>query len=363
MSINLQFDEDRRAVIEQNWVKWWDGELGRPIVVIQQPSLSGFTPQQEFTKQFLLETPVDEMVDYFQSRLESTRYYADALPMFRVWFGPAGISGFLGSKMEPVPEHNTVWCEADEPIPFEDLHFTYDPDNVWWRRALELTTRLVDRWSDKVSLGHPSHSGILDVLACFRTTQQLLYDLYEAPDEVIRLSKDITDLWIRYYEEWYEIGKKTARGTMNWGGLWSPGGTLMHQCDFSCMISPKMFERFVMPDLERCIRRTDYAFYHLDGKGAIPHLDMLLSLETLRGIQWIPGAGQPQASDWISLLKRIKDGGKLCQVFVDPGGARHIVRELGGRGFALIIVSPEPMPAEEADDFLAVLAAEDADAI
>ena len=43
-----------------------------------------------------------------------------------------------------------------------------------------------------------------------------------------------------------------------------------------------MLERFVMPDLERRIRRTNHAFYHLDGEGAISHLDMLLSLENLR---------------------------------------------------------------------------------
>ena len=357
MSINLQFDEEKRADIEQAWTEWWAGELERPIVSISNPAQFAYTGQ-ELNRQFLLEMPVDEMVDHFQSRLESTRYYADALPMFRPWFGPVGMCGFLGGKMEPVPEQNTVWCEADEPIPFEDLHFTYDPDNVWWRRAVELTARAVERWGDRVSIGDPIHSGILEILGCFRRHQQLLYDLYAAPDEVIRLSKDITDLWIRYYEELCDIREKTGRGTMNWGCLWSPGRTHMHQCDLSCMISPEMFERFVMPDLDRCIRRTNHAFYHLDGPGAIPHLDMLLSLESLRGIQWVPGAAQPQASEWMSLLKRIKDGGKLCQVFVDPGGARDIVRELGGRGFCFVT----HLPPEEVDDFLAVLAAEDADA-
>ena len=133
----------------------------------------------------------------------------------------------------------------------------------------------------------------------------------------------------------------------------------MHQSDFSYMISPKMFERFVLPDLAACFERMDHAFYHLDGKGQIPHLDMLLSLKDLAGIQWIPGAGQPQASKWLSLLKRIRDGGKLCQVFVSARGARTIVRELGGRGFALFIIALPPMSAAEAEDFLKVLATED----
>jgi hypothetical protein len=65
----------------------------------------------------------------------------------------------------------------------------------------------------------------------------------------------------------------------------------------------------------------DYAFYHLDGKGQIPHLDLLLSLPRLRGIQWVPGDGNPPPEHWLPLLKRIRDGGKLCQVTVSPQGA------------------------------------------
>ena len=67
----------------------------------------------------------------------------------------------------------------------------------------------------------------------------------------------------------------------------------MLQSDFSYMISPRMFERLILPDLTACCEALEYAFYHLDGKGEIKHLDMLLSIERLRGIQWIPGDGAP----------------------------------------------------------------------
>ena len=65
-------------------------------------------------------------------------------------------------------------------------------------------------------------------------------------------------------------------------------------------------------------------------------------------IQWIPGDGQPPPEEWLPLLQRIRDGGKLCQLYVTPEGARTIVRELGWRGFALYIW--EEMDKQEADD-------------
>ncbi len=65
----------------------------------------------------------------------------------------------------------------------------------------------------------------------------------------------------------------------------------------------------------------------------------------------------PLAETWLDLLKRIRDGGKFCQVYVSARGARTIVKELGGKGFILYVVNP--MTPEEADDFLKTLAKED----
>ena len=107
-----------------------------------------------------------------------------------------------------------------------------------------------------------------------------------------------------------------------------------------------MFERFVLPDLEACCSEMDYAFYHLDGKGQLVHVDSLLSLSCLRGIQWVPGFGKPRCEEWLPLLKKIRAAGKLCQLTVSPQGALRIIRELGGKGFAFVIDEPQLTPAE-----------------
>jgi 5-methyltetrahydrofolate--homocysteine methyltransferase len=120
----------------------------------------------------------------------------------------------------------------------------------------------------------------------------------------------------------------------------------MLQSDFSFMISPKMFERFVLPDLEAGCAAMDYAFYHLDGKGQLVHIEALLSIPRLRGIQWVPGYGRPLCEEWLPLLKKIRAAGKLCQVTVSPKGALTIIRELGGKGFVLVIDEPQLTPAE-----------------
>jgi 5-methyltetrahydrofolate--homocysteine methyltransferase len=178
-------------------------------------------------------------------------------------------------------------------------------------------------------------------------------DLYDAPEEVERLVGETTRLWLRYYDELHAIIRRAGCGTTSWSPMWCGDRYYMMQCDFAYMISPKMFERFVLPDLEACCDHLEHGFYHLDGKGQIPHLDMLLSLKNLRGVQWIPGDGQPPASEWLPLLKRIRDAGKLCQIYASPQEVLDVVRALGGKGFAFWVT--EVHPKEEIEAFLATL--------
>ena len=115
-----------------------------------------------------------------------------------------------------------------------------------------------------------------------------------------------------------------------------------------------MFKRFVMPDLTACCDYLDYGFYHLDGIGELPHLDQLIGLERLRGIQWQPGDGQPKADGWLELIAKIRDSGKRCQIYVTRQGALTVQKEIGGKGFLMHIVD-DPMTVEEGEDFLAEL--------
>jgi hypothetical protein len=104
-----------------------------------------------------------------------------------------------------------------------------------------------------------------------------------------------------------------------------------------------------MPDLETCCEFIAYPFYHLDGPGAARHLDALLSIEKLRGIQWVPGTGAPSPEEWLPLLEKIRHAGKLCQVYVSVEGALKIARALGQQGFLFCIGEgrlPTPQEAQ-----------------
>jgi hypothetical protein len=339
---NINFHEEDWERIERDIMAWWEGELERPLVYLTTTDPLPARRPYSYITNYPLDMPAEQVVDQYEPLIASTHYYADAFPWWWINFGPGVAAGFLGSKVGSVTEPSeTVWFSPAQPAEIKDLHFDYDPENIWWKRVKEITAAATERFGDLLQVSHTDLGGNLDIMASFRETQGLLFDVVDQPEEVDRLVKEITRLWLRYYDEQEAIIRTKCRGTSSWTPIWTTGKTYMMQCDFSYMISPAMFERFVMPDLTACCDHLTHGFYHLDGKGEIPHLDMLLSIQRLRGIQWIPGDGQPTPDQWLPLLKRIRDGGKLCQVFVSPEGALRIVKHLGGKGFLLVIYPDE----------------------
>jgi len=354
----VHFTEEDWERVHRDWAAWWEGELERPLVVMHDllpPAGEPYPFGYVNTATFPLETTADEVIDRVEPLVTSLRYFGDAFPRWLPWLGTGIMAGFLGAEVHPTPQ--TVWFAPSREVELSDLKITYDLDNVWWRRVRDLTATAVRKWGSSVAIGHTDLGCNLDILASLRTTERLLMDLCDAPEEVARLVGEMTTTWLRYYDEIHEIVRETGRGTNPWAPILSAKRCYMFQSDFSAMISPAMFERFVLPDLDACCCAVDHGFYHLDGPGQIPHLDLLLSLHRLRGIQWIPGDGAPPPEEWLPVLKRIRDGGKLCQLFVTAEGAMKIVRELGGRGFIFEVLGF--MNDETARDFLAALRAAD----
>jgi 5-methyltetrahydrofolate--homocysteine methyltransferase len=293
--------------------------------------------------------PAEAVLHFKQVLYNATHYYADAYPCFYPDFGAGVVAAFLGSRVQHDPLTRTAWFHPLGVPLLADLTPQYDPQNIWWRRVQDVLQTAIGLWGPRIAYGQTDLGGNLDILASLRGTQNLLLDLHDAPAEVDRLVSELTRLWLRYYAALQCVIQPAGHGSCSWV-LWYPTSGYMLQSDFSYMISPKAFERYVLPDLEQCCAAMDYPFYHLDGKGALKHLDMLLALPKLKGVQWVPGDGQPRADKWPDVLRRIRAAGKLCQIFVDRQGAFDVARELGGSGFLFAI--DERLTNEEAEEFL-----------
>jgi hypothetical protein len=95
---------------------------------------------------------------------------------------------------------------------------------------------------------------------------------------------------------------------------------------------------------------VDRSIYHLDGPGSLKHLDSLLALPELDGIQWVPGAGSAPMSEWIELLQKIQKAGKKLLIICEKHEVEKIVRELKPEG---ILIETACGSVKEAEDLVA----------
>ena len=82
-----------------------------------------------------------------------------------------------------------MWFTPKKKVPIRELHLAYDPDNPWLVRIKDIYRAGMKKWGGNVCMGMTDLGGVLDILASFLTTDQLLYDLYDEPEEVQRLGR------------------------------------------------------------------------------------------------------------------------------------------------------------------------------
>ena len=341
-----EFNEQVWKDLEETWNKWWLGELNCPIIFLEtaprdlEISLSSLYPH---LTQYSPESPVEDVLIKLENNFRKINYLGDAFPKWWPNLGAGFLAAMLGSPLEF--NNDSTWFHTAKSLDL--VSKSIDTQNPWWLWTEELIDAAYQRWQNKLVLGCTDIGGNLDVLSSLMGSQQLLIDLADKPEEIEQLGKHITKKWLAFYHLFDQKISNRQHGRTCWAPIWAPGSTYMLQCDFSIMISPKMFRKFVIPDIEACCELLEYPFYHLDGPGATRHLDALLSIEKLRGIQWVPGAGAPPAEEWLPLLDKIRNAGKLCQVFVTGEGALKIAKALGGQGFVFAITDNRlPTPQE-----------------
>lgn len=351
MSLDTNFTQEQWHTVKSDWMNWWAGELDKPMIWIERccvPDGVTLPDAPRFVPQLPDSLTLDETVERYEAAKPYISYYGCAFPRWFVNFGPGIGAAFLGSNVGVSPD--TVWFSPADDKPLTEIMIQRDENNAWWQRVLQLTRTAAQRWGRKITVSYSDIGGNLDILASLRGTENLLMDIMDCPDEVERAVSEITQQWFWYFDRLHESSDAGA-GHCPWAALWSPGKMYIMQSDFSYMISPDAFARFVLPDVEKCCRYLEHSFYHLDGKGQLPHLDMLLAIDELHGVQWIPGDGQPSAAYWPEVLQKIRRAGKLCQVAASAKDAMKIAKEHGGAGFEFIICDPE-LKTEDIPDFI-----------
>ena len=339
--MTIDFSLDRWEEAKANYRAWWAGDRERPLMQFNvwkgadrpEPAL----PDYAFTAFYDLSIPTEQIIDRWDYNLSGHKFLGDSFPHVFPNFGPGVIAAFTGCDLEVSISAQTCWFAPRKDVEIGDLRFVYDPEDIWFNRIKDICRLGDERWGGLVQIGMTDLGGNLDILSSFRPGEKLLLDLYDHTEAVKERTWEAHEMWWRYFEELNALMPRNP-GYTTWAPIFSEIPYYMLQCDFCYMIGPDTFDEFVLPELAASCKRLGNAFYHLDGPGELPHLDSLLSIPELKGIQWVPGAGVPQWEAWPDLYRKIRKAGKLIQIYGGPETLDAVVEHVGG-GEGIILLN------------------------
>lgn len=286
--------------------------------------------------------------------LSRTYFGGDSFPMVGAWTGAGDLAAYLGCPVHLAD--NTIWYEPiiADPDQFRgplQLHH----DNPVLVRTLALVDHALSRSRGRFFVSQPDIIENIDILASLRGTQDLLIDMIERPDWVLARLREINAAFFEAFDLFYHRIKDVDGGNTFVFNLWGPGRTAKVQCDACSMFGPDMFQQFVAPLLDEQCRWLDYAMYHLDGEECFPNLDALLTIESIRAIEWTPkfaysteGGGHPK---WYDLYRRILAAGKSVQaICVKVDEVIPLLDAVGGRGMFIWVEAPDEATARRLEE-------------
>jgi hypothetical protein len=317
---------------------WHRDVLDRPLTMFylarpaEEQTLLPVSQHQSPAERWL---DVDYQAQYALARLSNIDYsLGDALPIVYPNLGPEVFSSFYGCPLH-FGDYGTSWTD---PI-LEDWskvdELTLDLNHPYLHALEEMTDALLEVGRDKFIVGMTDWHQGGDALAAFRDPQRLAIDLIEYPTEVKKLLARVEADYFQVYDRFYEKLHAAGQPSTSWLPLMADGKYYIPSNDFSIMISKRMYEEFFLPGITRECQQLEHSIYHLDGPGALRHLDMILAIPELDALQWVFGSGNEGYQRWVWVYQKAQAAGKSIHVICSLEEVELVMQTLSPRGLFL----------------------------
>ena len=341
--MELEYKTDFESA-RNRWTDFWNGTNQRPMLYVVLPK-RGVDPAPKPSSYECTFGNIDRHIDRVIAWMETHDFLLDAIPAFRVDFASDHFAALLGCDLKGDPDnYSTVWAEKCISS-WSSADIKFDPNSFWWQRTCEVIERFRQRTDGRFLLSGLTPASNLDALSAMRGAQELLIDMVMEPETVKEALQQIEKCREEVQAALALELDQPLTGRVTRHGIYCNGYIDAIQCDFSVMISPEMYQEFVLPLVTNHAQGLDVAYYHLDGEDAVRHLDMIASVDEIRLIQWVPGAGAPSMKNWDALRERF-DALGLGQL--DGGNPEHIKSTWQSRNSRCLVYHPDVGSHDEA---------------
>jgi hypothetical protein len=349
--VELQYKPDFDKVLER-FEAWWHCQIidRPPVTIYVQPERKAKWPAKHHATPRDRWFDVEYKLDCMDAAVQEGVFLAETFPRFHTDLGPEVCATVFGCDME-FGEH-TTWSVPCVQSCREILSLRPNLDNVYWNNLRQQVSGSLRRGAGKWITALPDFHTDGDLVAALRDPQAMCLDLMDDPDGVRAACDYVNESAYRLmYDDLWKPIEAAGQPATTWAPMLHAGRAYVTSCDFICMISTPMFRQAILPSILMEMRFLERNVFHLDGPGALRHLDDLLALPELNGLQWVYGAGNGPGRKWIKVQQRAQAAGKCIQLLCDDlDDAKALAQDLRPEG--VWFCPGGCYPREQAEGFL-----------
>jgi len=298
-------------------------------------TLDMLSPERHFDDYDRIVAPFDEIED-------DAIHSVAPIPAFPWLEAMLGIPAQVGNESIWVKEGGFDYRDTGK--------LNLSKDNPWRKKYLEFVSALQDRYGDRYPVGQPILRGTSDMVAALRGSQQMIFDLYDHPQEFLRLARACTDFFIGLVKDQLAVTKPFYGGfEVEQFTLWAPQGIVRMQEDASALFSPDLYVKCLQEEDRRIASAFPYDVIHLHSS-SLHLLDRFVDIEPQKCFEINKDQGGWGVARMVPLFKMVQSRGKklIIRGKLDQADFDLLRKDLSPRGLYLQVVIDKP---EEAPRF------------
>jgi len=348
---------------KETFKEFWNLENDKPLVSVKayknkagyHEYIQKIKADKRYREPFNMKINPEININHQLECIKYMRFAGETLPVITTAIGPGICSAFLGAIVDLRSCDEPTWFHEviDD---WDNFNVEFNEWNIWWniqKYIVECAAKAACENNVFTELPVDIFNGI-DTLMLLRGSEKLSLDMLMVPETIKSTSQKIIKYWKYWVDQLFEIQSAKFDGNcVAWLNLWGPERTFCIQSDFMTMISPEMYEEFILDEIKYMCNELDYTMFHFDGPDqVIRHLDFLLDIPNLHGIQWNPETNCENIRH-LPTLKKIQDAGKSLILNVAAHEVDELVKNLSPKGL-LLNIDPfdEPYPSVKAAEEL-----------
>lgn len=249
------------------------------------------------------------MVKVLRHDFNNIYYAADSYPCVSPSLGTHLLASLIG--LEVKYNETSAWIVHKDCPLSEIKDFNITPNNFYYKKIKEILNHFAeDAKNEDYIVGMVDLNAGMDGIISLIGSENLCFEMIDEPEEVQRVNGEIFNLYSKVFNELYAITNKYQKGTCNWLPVFSETPWYYITCDFMCMVSDEHFEEFLRWEIEKRVDLHERSLFHLDGESAIRHLDKILTIPNLDGVQVQATPYVHSGRFWIEHIQKIQAAGK-----------------------------------------------------